>query len=62
MISMQMRDENLANFARINRSLQDLVLGSFTTIKHPDFIDFFQELENEAGYISGLGWLTSSCS
>ena len=54
MITMKMRDENLANFARLDRCLQDLVLGPFTTIKHPDLIDFFQELENEAGYIAGL--------
>ena len=59
---MQMRYENLADFARFNRRLQNLVLGTFTAVKHPDLIDFFQKLEDEAGHIAGLGGLTGSCS
>ena len=59
---MQMRDENLADFARFNRRLQNLVLGTFTAVKHPDLIDFLQKLEDKAGYIAGLGGLTGSCS
>ena len=51
---MQMRDENLADFARFNRRLQNLVLGPFTAVKHPDLIDFLQKLEDKTGHITSL--------
>ena len=62
MVAMQMRDENLADFARFNRRLQDLVLGTFTAVKHPDLIDFLQKLEDKTGHIASLGGLTGSGS
>ena len=62
MVAMQMRDKNLADFAGFNRRLQNLVLGSFTAVKHPDLIDFIQKFEDKTGHIASLGGLTGSGS